>query len=93
MKRMNEIGSADIHYQQKEQTSPMPMKARTNSKKGKPSFAAIGVRAVAMDHQTTPNPSTVLPPIVSAHIPPATCTQGSHSAIRNQHKTRLEKQK
>lgn len=52
-------------------TSPTPMKARTTSKKGKPSFAAIGVSIVATDHQTTPNPKTNLPPTVSAHIPPA----------------------
>ena len=52
-------------------TSPIPMKARTTSKKGKPSFAATGVSIVATDHQTTPNPKTNLPPTVSAHIPPA----------------------
>ena len=54
-------------------TSPIPMKARTTRRNGKPSFAATGVRAVAMDHQTTPKPRTVFPPTVSAHIPPAIC--------------------
>lgn len=52
-------------------TSPIPMKARTRSKQGNPIFAATGVRAVAMDHQMTPNPRTRFPPTVSAHIPPA----------------------
>ena len=50
------------------------MKARTTSKKGNPIFAAIGVKAVAMDHQTTPNPNTRFPPTVSAQIPPAIYT-------------------
>ena len=53
-------------------TSPIPMKARTTSKKGKPTLAAMGVRAVAIDHHTTPNPKTAFPPTVSAQIPPAT---------------------
>lgn len=46
------------------------MKARITSKKGSPSLAAIGVKTVAIDHQTTPKPSTVFPPILSAHMPP-----------------------
>lgn len=54
-------------------TSPIPMKARVTSRNGNPSLAAMGVKAVAIDHQTTPNPKTSLPPTVSAHIPPATC--------------------
>lgn len=56
-----------------ELTSPIPMKARTTSRKGNPTLAAIGVRAVAMDHQTTPNPKTSFPPKVSAQMPPAIC--------------------
>jgi hypothetical protein len=51
------------------------MKARTTSKKGNPNLAAMGVRTVAIDHQTTPNPRTAFPPTVSAHMPPATFSQ------------------
>lgn len=47
------------------------MKARTTSRKGNPILAATGVRAVAIDHQTTANPKTLFPPTVSAHTPPA----------------------
>lgn len=54
-----------------ELTSPIPITARATSKKGSPNFAATGVKAVAKDHQTTPNPKTRFPPTVSAHIPPA----------------------
>lgn len=50
------------------------MKARIISKNGRPIFAATGVKIVAMDHQTTPKPSTTLPPILSAHMPPAIFT-------------------
>ena len=53
----------------------MPMKARTTSKKGRPSFAAIGVITVAMDQQTTPKPKTTFPPYLSAQIPPRIYTQ------------------
>ncbi len=60
-------------------TSPIPMKARTTSRKGNPILAAIGVRIVAIDHQTTPNPNTFFPPTVSAHIPPAIC----HSQLQS----------
>lgn len=59
------------HIEIRKLTSPIPMKARTISKKGNPAFAAKGVRTVAMDHQTTPNPRTRFPPTLSAHIPPA----------------------
>lgn len=52
------------------------MKARTTRRKGRPSLAATGVRAVAIDHQTTPKPSTVFPPTVSAQIPPAIWIMG-----------------
>lgn len=52
-------------------TSPIPMKARMISKKGSPILAAMGVKIVAIDHQTTPNPSTRFPPSLSAQIPPA----------------------
>lgn len=48
----------------------MPMNARTTSKKGRPSLAAIGVIIVAKDHQTTPKPKTTFPPNLSAQIPP-----------------------
>lgn len=51
----------------------MPMKARTTRRNGNPSLAATGVRQVAIDHHTTPNPNTDFPPTVSAHIPPAIC--------------------
>lgn len=51
------------------------MKARATRRKGNPSLAATGVRIVAMDHQTTPNPNTCFPPTVSAHIPPAICNK------------------
>ena len=54
-------------------TSPTPMQARTKRRAGSPIFAAIGVAIVARDHQMTPNPSTCLPPILSAQIPPAIC--------------------
>lgn len=54
-------------------TSPTPMKARVTRRNGNPSFAAKGVRAVAIDHQMTPKPRTVFPPTVSAQIPPAIC--------------------
>lgn len=40
------------------------------SKNGSPILAAIGVKTVAIDHQTTPKPSTSFPPTLSAHIPP-----------------------
>lgn len=52
--------------------SPMPMHARAKSSAGNPKLAARGVNAVAMLHQITPKPSTVLPPYLSAHTPPAT---------------------
>lgn len=51
-------------------TSPIPMKARIISKKESPIRAAIGVKTVATDHQTTPKPNTSFPPILSAHMPP-----------------------
>ena len=54
------------------------MNARTTSKKGSPILAAMGVRIVATDHQTTPNPKTFLPPTVSAHMPPAICFHYSY---------------
>lgn len=60
---------------QKRPTSPMPMNARTTSKKGRPSFAAIGVIIVANDHQTTPKPKTTFPPNLSAHMPPRIYSQ------------------
>ena len=53
--------------------SPTPMHARANKRAGRPKLAARGVKTVAMLHQMTPNPSTVLPPYLSAHTPPATC--------------------
>lgn len=49
------------------------MQARTKRRAGSPIFAAIGVAIVARDHQMTPNPSTCLPPMLSAQIPPAIC--------------------
>lgn len=65
-------------------TSPIPMKARTTRRKGNPSLAATGVRAVAIDHQSTPNPRTSFPPTVSAHMPPATCHTKLPSSKNNQ---------
>jgi len=56
-------------------TSPIPIKARIISKKGSPSFAAIGVKIVANDHQTTPKPNTNFPPLLSAHMPPTIYAQ------------------
>ena len=53
--------------------SPTPMHARANKRAGRPKLAARGVKTVAMLHQMTPKPSTVLPPYLSAHTPPATC--------------------
>mmetsp|Transcript_19014 Transcript_19014/g.48297 ORF Transcript_19014/g.48297 Transcript_19014/m.48297 type:complete len:290 (+) Transcript_19014:1348-2217(+) len=53
--------------------SPIPMSARAAHSGTSPADAAAGVRAVAMDHHTTPAPSTSLPPNLSAHTPPATC--------------------
>lgn len=43
------------------------------SKKGRPILAAIGVKTVATDHQTTPKPNTRFPPILSAQMPPTIC--------------------
>jgi hypothetical protein len=36
----------------------------------RPAWAANGVNAVASDHHSTPNPSTFLPPNLSAKTPP-----------------------
>lgn len=52
--------------------SPTPMQARMTSSTGSPRLAASGVKAVAMDHHITPKLSTLLPPNLSAHTPPAT---------------------
>ena len=52
--------------------SPTPMHALMASSTGKPSWAAMGVKAVAMDHQITPKLRTLLPPNLSAHTPPST---------------------
>ena len=65
----------------KKPTSPIPIKARMTSKKGSPILAAIGVRIVAIDHQTTPKPKTSLPPILSAQIPPTICNQMNISTV------------
>lgn len=51
------------------------MKARIIRRHGNPSFAAIGVKTVAIDHQTTPKPSTSFPPSLSAHMPPTIYTK------------------
>jgi hypothetical protein len=53
--------------------SPTPIMARAASSTGSPICAANGVSTVAMDHHTTPNPRTFLPPYRSAQTPPATC--------------------
>lgn len=53
--------------------SPMPIAARHTSSGASPAFAATGVIAVARLHHATPKPSTTLPPMRSAHTPPATC--------------------
>ena len=53
--------------------SPTPIIARHSSSVGRPARAATGVSTVARDHQRTPKPSTTLPPMRSAHTPPATC--------------------
>eukprot|EP00963_Diacronema_lutheri_P005275 scaffold408_cov347-Pavlova_lutheri.AAC.49 len=53
--------------------SPTPMAALASSRAGSPILAAMGVRQVAKDHHTTPNPSTSFPPTLSAQTPPAIC--------------------
>lgn len=53
--------------------SPTPMQALMVSSTGNPNPAAMGVKAVAMDHQITPKLKTRLPPNLSAHTPPNTC--------------------
>lgn len=60
------------------------MKARITSKNGSPILAATGVKTVAIDHQTTPKPSTSFPPSLSAHMPPTIC------ATENVKKLQLE---
>lgn len=52
--------------------SPTPMHALMVSSTGNPNPAAMGVSAVAMDHQITPKLRTLLPPNLSAHTPPKT---------------------
>ena len=52
--------------------SPMPIQALASKRKGRPMCAAMGVKAVAMLHHTTPKPRTRLPPYLSAHTPPKT---------------------
>lgn len=69
--RSKNIKEGEEKKNKMELTSPIPITARATSKKGSPNFAATGVKAVAKDHQTTPNPKTRFPPTVSAHIPPA----------------------
>lgn len=64
-------------------TSPIPIKARMVSKKGSPILAAIGVKTVANDHQTTPKPNTNLPPILSAHMPPTIYVSKKESFVRS----------
>jgi hypothetical protein len=44
-------------------------------------LAARGVRIVASDHHTTPNPSTSLPPNLSAQIPPRICSSSFHNEM------------
>ena len=50
--------------------SPIPISTLIKNKAKKPLYAATGVDIVKIDHNTTPQPSTSLPPNLSDRYPP-----------------------